>query len=281
MSTIILCPNPTRDPDLTVTNHVARLIANAGGTARVFPIFDPEEPEEREDALGDALRDASLIIAFGGDGTMLRAARASIGSGVPLVGVNMGGKGFLAELELADLDRIPAVAAGEFEREARLCLDIELVRGGAVICRDFAVNDVVVGGVAKVIDLTLYGDGRRIARMAGDGVVVATPTGSTAYSLSAGGPIVEPSARNILITPVCAHSLEARPYVLSAERRVTVEIGAAKRNPAYMAVDGRELTEVLPGDRLEVCAARASVCFAHISDRSFYKRVSEKLGETM
>jgi NAD+ kinase len=261
-----------------VTNYVTSLLTAKGFKTQVFPIYDEDNEAP---GIYDALGSATLLVAFGGDGTMLRAARISSGSGVPIIGVNMGGKGFLAELEVSELDRLPAVAAGEFMREERLVLEMELTHDGERIYRDYAINDVVIGDVAKVIDLTLYGDDRKISRFTGDGVVVSTPTGSTGYSLSAGGPIVDPAARTIVVTPICAHSLDARPFVVVSHRRIVVEIGEKKRNPAYLSVDGRASVDVHPGDRLEVWESNNTVCFAQISDRSFYTRVYEKLGDQL
>ncbi|MDR2501983.1 MAG: NAD(+)/NADH kinase [Oscillospiraceae bacterium] len=266
---IVLCTNPDRDIGGETASRVAQTLGDAGMAPRVLTKF-PEDADP-------AIYGADLIIVFGGDGTMLRAGRAAAGTGVPILGVNMGGKGFLAELELSDIERIPEIAAGAFEREERLLLEVELSRGGKTVFRDYAINDAVISGVAKVVDLTIFGDGRQISRFAGDGIVIATPTGSTAYSLAAGGPVVEPGARNIIVTPVCAHILEARSYVLMPGRRVSVEVGEMKRNPAYLSVDGREPADVFPGDKLAVWESSRTVCFAQVTGKNFYKRVAEKL----
>jgi NAD+ kinase len=260
---------------MAATNRVAE-IARAGGIAsQIFTVFGEDTPEMRAE-----IASAELVIAFGGDGTMLRVARLAIGTGVPVLGVNMGGKGFLAELELSQLDQIPRFLRGEFEREERMALDAELLRGGEIISSDVAINDVVISGGGKVIDVTTFGDGHRISRFTGDGVIVATPTGSTAYSMAAGGPIVEPTAHNIIITPICAHVLESKPYVLVSDRRVSIDVGLGKRNPAYMSVDGVERAAVESGDTLNVRKSERTVCFARLAHRSFYKKVSEKLGES-
>jgi NAD+ kinase len=191
----------------------------------------------------------------------------------------MGGKGFLAELEIGQIEAVPGILRGGFEREKRLTLDVELRRGGEAAMREIAINDAVLNGGGKVVDLTISGDDHRISRFTGDGVVIATPTGSTAYSMAAGGPIVEPTAKNIIITPICAHVLEAKPYVLVADRRVTVEVGFGKRNPAFLTVDGKEKRRVRSGDGVSIRKSGKDLCFARIAGRSFYERVSEKLGE--
>ncbi|MDR1299344.1 MAG: NAD(+)/NADH kinase, partial [Oscillospiraceae bacterium] len=143
------------------------------------------------------------------------------------------------------------------------------------------LNDVVIGGITKMVDITVYGDGNVISVLSGDGAVIATPTGSTAYSLSAGGPIVEPSARNIIITPVCAHMLKARPFVLASERAVSVKLGDARPNPAYMSVDGCAYVDLRAGDTINVRQSQKKTLFVQLSGRSFYRKVSEKLGESL
>jgi NAD+ kinase len=267
---------------MSATNRVAELAREAGAVAHIVPLMDTDGREMRISSreLAEKLAKAELIIAFGGDGTVLRAAKFAVGTGIPLLGINMGGKGFLAELELGQLDAVPEILRGNFAREKRLTLDVELRRGDSVTAREIAINDAVINGGGKVVELTILGDGHKISRFTGDGVVIATPTGSTAYSMAAGGPIVEPTAQNIIITPICAHVLEAKPYVLGSDRRVSVEVGFAKRNPAYFTVDGKERRKVVGGDVVSVKKSGKTLCFARIAGRSFYKRVSEKLGET-
>ncbi|MDR1330401.1 MAG: NAD(+)/NADH kinase [Oscillospiraceae bacterium] len=276
MKNILLCPNARRDRGLPATKRVAEMARAHGAEVNICPLMDEDGAELRpEDP--NIFSKAELIIAFGGDGTVLRAAKLAVGTDIPVLGINMGGKGFLAEIEPDQLEAVPEILRGGFEREKRLALDVELTRGGEMIARDIAINDAVLSGGGKVVELSVFGDGHKISHFAGDGVIIATPTGSTAYSMSAGGPIVEPTAQNIIITPICAHSLEARPYVLVADRRVSAEVGFGKTNPAYFTVDGRDRTSVLSGDCLKASKSDKTVCFARIAGRSFYRRVNEKL----
>ena len=282
MRSIVLCPNSRRDVGHIVTERVAEIARAAGFSVRVFPMFDDDTAQAELDAPAEVeawLREAELIIALGGDGTMLRTARLAINTSVPILGINMGGKGFLAEVEQSQLDKLPELLRDGLECEERLTLDVEVVRDGKTVHRDVAINDVVLSGGGKVIDLTVFGDGLRISRFSGDGVIIATPTGSTAYSMAAGGPIVEPGAQNILVTPICAHVLEAKPYVLVSDRHVTVEIGLGKRNATYMTVDGNDRYDIIHGDSLLIRKSEKTACFAHVPNTSFYKRVSEKLGD--
>jgi NAD+ kinase len=284
MKKVILSPNARRDVDYEVTRQVAELVRVSGGECVLCPLYDDGVPPPdwlRVSDFASELDGADLIVTLGGDGSILRAARLSVGGGVPILGVNMGGKGFMAVLERGEVHLIADILSGSFTRDERMMLDVSLVRGGETICEDFALNDVVVAGVSKVLGLCIYGDGHRMLAFSGDGVIVATPTGSTAYSMAAGGPIVEPSANNIIVTPVCAHILNAKPFVLASDRRVTIEVGMGKKNPAYMTVDGCESVPVYRGDEIMVQKSLKTVCLAQIEGRSFYKRVSEKLGEIL
>ena len=281
----ILCPNPCRDIGLEMSRRAYGMLEECGKKVVICPVYDDSEDiaacqETHETAvLEEEIACADMIISFGGDGTILRAARVAAEYGVPILGINMGGKGFMAELEIDEMELIGAAASGAFELEKRVMLDARIVRNGKTAHRDFALNDVVIRGYNRVIDLTLYGDEQVISEFSSDGVIIATPTGSTAYSLSAGGPIVEPTAQNIIITPICAHILEAKPYVLASDRRVTVAVGYNKHNPAYFSADGSDRVEIFNGDVINIRKSTKCTRLVRLSKRSFYSRVSEKLGE--
>ena len=286
--TIILYPNAERDTGCEMTCKVGAILREAGRNVVLCRSSDDDtEPMEAQTLpagyvtadIKEALPSAEMVITFGGDGTILRTARIAADFAVPILGVNMGGKGFLTELEADDLALVESVARGEYQIRSLMMLDVEVLRDGQTIYRDFALNDVVIKGVNKVIDLMLYGDGQKISHFSGDGAVIATPTGSTAYSMAAGGPIVEPSAHNIIITPICAHLIETKPFVLASDRRVSVEIGYTKRNPAYMSVDGGDCLDIRSGDIVNVSKSERYTRFVRLSARSFYQKVSEKLGE--
>jgi NAD+ kinase len=284
MKRILLSPNISRDKELALTRKVIGLLKGWVAEIVVCPLFDedctyPEVEGIEVSDLEAALNGADMVIAFGGDGTILRVARMAAEEKVPVLGINMGSKGFMAELEQEDIGLILNVVRGEYALERRMMLDVALSRDGSVIHRDFALNDVVVAGITKVIDLTLYGDGKKITHFSGDGTIVSTPTGSTAYSMAAGGPIVEPEADNIIVTPICAHVLAAKAFVLASDRVVSVELGAVKTNPAYLTVDGGAYLELVSGDVITVRKSAKETLLIHLSNRSFYKKVNEKLGE--
>ena len=288
---IIICPNVENDAGLKMTILVLETLQKLSRTTVICPLFDDNrarsfigigfggfEQEPRISKLEDELSESEMIITLGGDGTILRAARIAADSGIPILGFNMGGKGFMAELETGDSELLGVAASGKYELEKRMMLDVEVVRDTQTVYSGFALNDVVVKGDNKVIDLTLFGDGQRISRFSGDGVIIATPTGSTAYSMAAGGPIVEPTAHNIIITPICAHILDAKSFVLEPDRKVSVEIGWRKHNPAYISVDGSDRVVLMDNDRVVVRKSEKTTRLVHLKERSFYEKVSEKLG---
>ena len=282
---IILCPNARRDIGFKMAQRVDEMIKKSGRHTVFCPVFEDDTsacvplPGHEATAIEDEIAFAEMIITFGGDGTILRAARAAADLEIPILGINLGGKGFIAELEAEDVELIYKAINEGFEIETRMMLDVEVIRDDKSVCRDFALNDIVIKGDNKVIDLMLFGDGQRISHFSGDGAVIATPTGSTAYSMAAGGPIVEPAAHNIIVTPICAHTLEAKSFVLISNRRVSVEIGYRKHNPAYMSVDGGEHTSIQSGDVINIRKSEKNARLIRLSNRSFYKKVSEKLGE--
>jgi len=287
---IILFTNIDTDADFKMTRQVGAILKECGWQTVLCPIsidesseidFSKIPPPEgyRFSDIEDELATAEMVITFGGDGTILRAARAASDLGVPILGINLGGKGFMAELEADDIELLKYVADGEYKIETRIMINVEVLRDGKIINSDFALNDVVVKGDNKVIDMTIYGDNQKITHFSGDGAVIATPTGSTAYSMSAGGPIVDPAAKNIIITPICAHILEARSFVLVLGRIVTVEIGFKKSNPSYISVDGGNHIRTQSGDIIKVYKSERKTQLVRLSDKSFYRKVSEKLGE--
>ena len=274
---VLLCPNVLRDTDLTVTKQVDAMLTEFGAKTVLCPLSDGDENELHNITLQAS--DADMVVTFGGDGTILKTARAVAEYEVPIIAVNMGDMGFMAELEPNEIDGIRRVMNGDYKIVSRIMLDVSLSRDGETIFEDFALNDIVIKGINKVITLELFGDDNAIASFTGDGAVIATPTGSTAYSMSAGGPIVEPDASNIIITPICPHVLTAKSFVLAPERVVRVVLGGRKVNTTVMTVDGQDITSFKEGDELVVKVSKRQARFISLSNRSFYKKVYEKLGE--
>ena len=280
---VVLCPNPHRDAGLAVTRRAKALLEAAGETVVVSPVYaDGAEnalpAELRALPMVQALPGAKLAVCFGGDGTLLHAAHAVKAQGTPLLGVNLGSKGFLADLQPEALERLVGAARGEYLPEKRMMLDVTLLRFGEAVLTDSVLNDVAVNGVANVIRVQALGDGSVITEFSGDGIICATPTGSTAYSMSAGGPLVEPTAQNLILTPICAHALMTRSFVLAPERRVELRFGDLRSKRAVLSLDGSAF-ELHSGDTVRVSRSTSEICLARVSGRSFYDIAYEKLGE--
>ena len=279
---VILCPNPYKDRELRTTRAARALLEAAGFAVYISPeLLDdadaglPSDLEYRE--LADVIDGAALVVSLGGDGTIMHTARRLIGHEIPIIGVNLGTVGFLAELEQQDLHRLVEAANGAYEPSPRMMLEVSVERDGETVFENYALNDVSIHGIVQTIHMTACGDDRRILEFSGDGIVIASPTGSTAYSLSAGGPIVEPTAENIILTPICAHALIARSFVLAPDRVVTVRLSQL-RCRAVVSVDGGNF-EMRDGDTLIVRKAAYRTMIAHVGGQAFYDIVFEKLGD--
>lgn len=221
---------------------------------------------------------AELLVAFGGDGTILRTARVAAGRGVPVLGVNMGGFGFLAEVSTEDLPGVlPDLLAGRYELDERMMLEAE-VSGPNDEQRLLALNDVVVtkSGAAKVLWLRISVNGEHLATYPADGVIVATPTGSTAYSLSAGGPIVHPRVNAIMITPICPHTFNARTVVVDQNDMVLVEVIVPSAE-ATLTVDGRVGFPLGETPSVRIRRAAQTARFVRLRSSSFYAILRTKL----
>ena len=219
-----------------------------------------------------------MLICFGGDGTILHMAKTATRHNVPILGVNIGNLGFMAELESAELQELARIATGEYTIDERMMLDVTVMRDRDIIFHDICLNDVVItkGAVARIVHLAVECDGVRAMECGGDGMILATPTGSTAYSLSAGGPIVEPEAHSILITPICAHDVASRCIVASDRRVITVELTKNARRNAYLSVDGGKALRMNMGDVATVKKSGFVTKLVRLKDRSFYDVVGMK-----
>lgn len=279
---IAICPNPFRDSELKYTRQAAEMLHAAGYETVVCPVFAEDAPqmipEDIKATTLDAVRSrCSLVVVIGGDGTILSAARQLHNADIPILGVNLGSKGFMAALEPEHMQLIVKAAAGEYKVSRRMMLDIELERGGETIYRDKALNDVVLHGYGDCIRLTAWCAGDRITSFSGDGIILSTPTGSTGYSMSAGGPIVEPEASAIIVSPICAHMMSARSYVLSASHDVSVLAEKLHGRRAYISVDGNSVMDLINGDLLRVRRSERCILMADMGLKSFFDLAFEKL----
>ena len=286
MKKVILCPNPYRDSELKVAKQSREILESIGFETVVCLPF-------HRDGYGDELgvpvlqlqqeiKTADLLIAFGGDGTILHLSRTAALHHVPVLGINLGSLGFMSELEVHELDRLRDLKNWDFTVESRMMLDVTVHRDRDIIFHDICLNDVVItkGAVARIVHLAVKCDGVQAMECGGDGVIIATPTGSTAYSLSAGGPIVEPEAQNILITPICPHDMLSRCMVASQNRVVTVNLIINPNKNAYLSVDGGRAQRLNMGDVATVRKSKMTTKLIRLKNRSFYDVVNSKFRNT-
>jgi NAD+ kinase len=230
---------------------------------------------------GDRWGVADLLIVLGGDGTLIRAAQAVAPMGVPVLGVNTGHLGFLTEMESAELyDHLDSILQGHFRLEERLMLSVHLYRDGKETLTLTALNDAVIskGPRARLVHLGVEVGGTTVARYPADGVIVATPTGSTAYSLSAGGPIVSPTVDVLLVTPICPHTIASRTIVVSGKEDVTLTV-LESPGEVGLSADGSEPIPLAPGDRVQVGRAPYVAKLVRRDSYRFYDVLREKLAD--
>jgi NAD+ kinase len=238
-----------------------------------------QQPHETVEAVPKASEGCELTVVIGGDGTILRAAELTRDSGTPLLGVNLGHVGFLAEAEHDDIDfTIAAIVHRRYTSEERLTVDVTVYRGKELIAATWALNEASVEKAARerMLEVVVEIDGRPLSRWGCDGVVCATPTGSTAYNFSAGGPIVWPAVEALLMVPISAHALFARPMVVAPTSVLAVEVIARTDGAGVLWCDGRRTVELPPGARIEVRRGRTPVRLARLHELPFTDRLVAK-----
>lgn len=284
---VILTPNPYRDRNFQTVREAVQILNASGVQTRICLPFEVDKaydlPKDlRFSRLDRELPDASMVICFGGDGTILHMAKAATRHGIPILGVNIGTMGFMAELENSELSQLSRLAKGDYAIDQRMMLDVTVQRDRDIIFHDICLNDVVVtkGAIARIVHLYVKCDGVQAMECGGDGIIVATPTGSTAYSLSAGGPIVEPEASGILITPICAHDIVSRCIVASDKRTVTIGLSPNARRNSYLSVDGGRALKMNMGDVATIRKSDLVTKLVRLKERSFYDVVNMKFKNT-
>ena len=283
MKRVIVTPNPYRDKNFQTVRNAMSILEQAGVEVRLCLPFEVDKtfdlPKDlRFSRLDREIGNADAVICFGGDGTILHMAKMATRHNVPVLGVNIGTMGFMAELECTELDQLSRLSTGDFTIDSRMMLDVSVQRDRDIIFHELCLNDAVItkGAVARIVHLKVECDGIQAMECGGDGIVVATPTGSTAYSLSAGGPIVEPEAGNILITPICAHDMGSRCIVASDKRVITVGLTRNARRNAFLSVDGGKALRLNMGDVTTVRKSNKVTKLIRLKNRSFYDVINTK-----
>ena len=269
-----LLSHPKKPESITLAERMAAFLHDHGCTAWIGSAWDEPEALAHIAAL-------DLLVTLGGDGTMLRAARIGSSHGVPILGVKLGRVSFLAEITPEDWETpFARLLAGDYWLEERMLLDVAVARAGqpAVNHSYLALNDVVIsrGGLARIVTVQTWVDQSYLTSYRADGVIVATPTGCTGYALAAGGPILPPELKNILLIPICPHLSLDRPVVLAQGATVTLEAHADYA--PILTVDGQFEIALAEGDLVEVRASRHVSQFVHVQDRAyFYRTLMERL----
>ena len=276
MRQFFVATNPEKDKDSRYTNKIREYLEGKGCTCQRTPdgwrldepLMIPEGTE--------------CIIVLGGDGTLLRVARSTHMLQIPLIGINLGTLGYLTDINKdAIYPAMDKLINDDYVIEHRIMLYGKVIRNGEVILRDTALNDIVIsrGGHSKMIYLENYINGHILNKFRADGVIVSTPTGSTGYSLSAGGPIIAPDADLLLLTPLAPQSLIDRSVVIKSENGITVKLGQDKGGPfiATVVFDGDTILEIESGDEIEIKKSKRDTLIAKISDTSFLEVLYAKM----
>lgn len=285
---VLLVANTTRDAACDIARAFVKSLAAHGIVVRMVeaeaadlglsPATEPRLETVPDD--GSAAMHCELAVVIGGDGTILRAAEITHRTGTPLLGVNLGHVGFLAEAEPDDVEHtIGAIVDRRYTTEQRLTVDVTVLRGAEVVANTFALNEASVEKAARerMLELVVEIDGRPLSRWGADGVVCATPTGSTAYNFSAGGPVVWPVVEALLIVPLSAHALFARPMVVAPSSVIAVEVMSTNEGAGVLWCDGRRTVDLPPGARIEVRRG-APVPLVRLHDSPFTDRLVAKFG---
>lgn len=285
MKRVLLITSLHKDPSLYYTHEVSLILAGAGYTIFAGEVCRPLECKYMKIVdFNDRTQydNAECVVVLGGDGTIIKAARLAASLGIPVLSINLGRIGYLAELECDQIHLIPDILSGSCTLGERMMLDAQIVRDGRIISDTFtALNDIVVsnGTVSRLVELEMVCDDCFVSGYRADGVIASTPTGSTAYSMSAGGAIVDPKLECICITPVCPHALGARPLIFNASSVIELTNISELNNSIYMTVDGRENRRLALGDAVRISKSPLTTKFMKVKHDTFYRVLHTKISE--
>lgn len=290
MNRFYIIANSEKDKDLKTTRQIYDYLSAHGKSCTVREYQKLEGRLKSGDGKSVGYTNADwipegteCILVLGGDGTLIQAARDTVECGIPLLGINLGNLGYLAEIEKSGvLEAMDSLMADAYTLEPRMMLEGSVYRKEEGNVHDLALNDIVVNraGALRVIDYEIYVNGEFLNRYSADGIIVSTPTGSTGYSLSAGGPIVSPMASMIVVTPICPHTLTARSIVLSGRDQVTIRLGSGRRaewEEAFATFDGEVSVPIATGDYVEIRKSEKTADILKISKISFLEVLRNKM----
>ncbi|MBR4723612.1 MAG: NAD(+)/NADH kinase [Clostridia bacterium] len=277
MKKIAVIPNRTKDKDYRYTKEIIKILSKRAEI--VMPKSDEKSGVDAVFCDADLYDGIDAVIVLGGDGTILQAAEPCGRGGIPVMGINLGKIGFMTEVEVEDMrtacDRL---LAGDFEIENRMMMEIDVEKGDGNVHKFLALNDCVISKQnAEMISLGLYAGDEKVSEYIADGLIISTPTGSTGYSLSAGGPVADPQMKLFIATPICAHMLSARPMLLSADKVINAELFKDGDIAATVTVDGEDKCTVKSGDKVTIRRSCYVFKIVKLGRQSFYYTMMAKL----
>jgi len=273
---IALIPNTQRDIGLVTSKKAAEFLISKG--ACVLTHTEGIDGAFSHNSMEAAIAEADAVLTVGGDGTILHAALVAAEYGKPIIGINMGRLGYLAELEPSEIPLLERVLTGEYTTQDRMMIYVEVIRDGKTLFSAHALNDTVIshGARSGMVNMSFTSDEGYLFDLCADGAVIATPTGSSAYSLAAGGPIVAPDLNCLIVTPICPHSLLlSRSMILNGHSLITAKVNSG--NNAFLTSDGEEPFALLDGDVVAVRASSKTSRLIRLKDRTFFNVLSEKI----
>lgn len=281
MKNFHIITNETKDKDLVITRKLQEIIADKGGISQVV-LFDVKSNGRclTEEAF---LAEADCALVLGGDGTLLRVAREAAKKGIPVMGINLGTLGFLAEVETNRMDEaIEKLMAGKYTTEERMMLEGSVFHEGITKGFSSALNDITINrsGSLQIIRFSIYVNHKFLCKMNADGIILSTPTGSTGYNMSAGGPIAAPDAQLLILTPICAHTLNARSIILRSEDVVEIVIDYGRdgsKLTVEASFDANEKTTMETGDSIKITKSDRRTTIVKLDERSFIEALHRKM----
>lgn len=285
MNTFYIITNHQKDENLEMTRQIQEYLEKHGKTCYIQCDGKTCEAQAKYKFTNaeEISQDVECVLVLGGDGTLIQGARDTVGRGIPLLGFNLGTLGFLTEIEQENMyTALDKLMNDEFILESRMMLRGTMYHDDKAVFSDIALNDIVLNrsGALRIVNYDIYVNGEFLYSCPADGIIISTPTGSTGYNLSAGGPIVQPSSSMILLTPICPHSLNSSSIVLSAEDKIVVKLGPGRRNVQEEAVatfDGAQSVELITGDYVEITQAKETTKLVKISKKSFVETMRKKM----
>ena len=287
MERFYIITNQQKDPNLEVTNEIRDLLESRGKQCVIQDgCADAVHCGYKYTDAGKIPEDTQCVLVLGGDGTLLQATRDLVDKQIPLLGINLGTLGFLAEIDRQNIrPALEQLINDSYTIEKRMLLEGCAYRGERRLLADLALNDIVLGrcGRLRIVDFSIYVNGEYLCSYSADGIIVSTPTGSTGYSLSAGGPLVSPDAELILLTAIAPHTLNSRTIVLPADVDITIEVGeghSTSNEGAEATFDGDTSVNLKTGDRIEIIRSRKSARLIKISNASFVELLRIKMNRS-